>query len=454
MRMKKLLLINPVGHKSGFLLSRSTTVPPLGLAYVAALTPPGWQIKIIDENFDDFVFEDADLVGITAFTSNINRAYEIATIYKDKNIKVILGGIHASMLPDEALQFVDTVVIGEAENTWRRVIQDFENNSLSRKYKGGTVDLTKFNIIPRRDLFNDNYFWQTIQTSRGCPLNCNFCSVSKYLGKQYRQRNTDDILKELQEIKGDYIFFLDDNLIGYGKEAYQHAKELFRGMIKLGLNKRWWMQTSINAAEDEEILQLAAQAGCMFAFIGFESIKTESLTNFKKGVNIKVGADNYKRVVDIFHKYGIGVLGAFIIGSDYETPDYYKQFADFLVESGIDIFQISLLTPIPGTDFIEQLQNEKRLPYTNYPSDWDKYRFSYVVHDVRGVTPELIYTASNYIKKRLYSFPSYQLRLLKSFFNIRKATNWFAIYKLNKGYKKAWKNSHYFSKYPSDFTNT
>lgn len=450
--MKKLLLINPVGRKSGFLSSRDTTFPPLSLAYVASLTPPDWHIKILDENFDDFKFEEADLVGITAFTSNINRAYEIAKIYKGKNIKVIIGGIHASMLPDEALQFADAVVIGEAENIWEKVIEDFENNSLEQKYKGGVVDLTNFNTIPRRDLLHPNYFWETIQTSRGCPLNCNFCSVSRYLGKQFRQRNTEDILKELEEIKNNYVFFVDDNLIGYGKESYNRAKELFRGMIKRKLNKKWCMQTSINATEDEEVIKLAGQAGCVFALIGFESITSNSLINYKKGVNIKVGVENYKKVVDVFHKHGIAVLGAFIIGSDHETPEYYKEFTEFLIKSGIDIFQITFLTPLPGTSFIEQLKSENRLLYTNYPSDWEKYRFSYIVHQLKGPTPELIYTASNYIKRGIYSFPAYQLRLIKSFLNIKKATNFYAIYKVNQGYKKGWEKSHYYSKYPSDFT--
>lgn len=451
-KTKKLLLINPVGRISGFLLNRATTFPPLGLAYVASLTPPDWQIKILDENFDDFKFEEADLVGITAFTSNINRAYEIAKIYKEKNIKVIIGGIHASMLPDEALQFADAVVIGEAENIWEKVIQDFSNNSLLQKYNGGVVDLTKYHVTPRRDLLHPNYFWETIQTSRGCPLNCNFCSVSKYLGKQFRQRKAEEILKELEEIKSDYIFFVDDNLLGYGKDSYKRAKEIFRGMINRKLNKKWCMQTSINAIDDEEVIKLAAQAGCIFALIGFETITTDSLVNFKKGVNIKVGVDNYKTVVDVFHKYGVAVLGAFIIGSDYETPEYYIKFTEFLIKSGIDIFQITLLTPLPGTDFIEQLKQEDRLLYTDYPSDWDKYRFSYIVHQLKGSTPELIYTASNYIKKGIYSSPAYQLRLFKSFLDVKKVTNFYAIYKINQGYKNGWKNSHYYSKYPSDFS--
>jgi len=260
----------------------------------------------------------------------------------------------------------------------------------------------------------------------------------------------DNILKELNTLNGHYITFLDDNLVGYGKDAYQHTKELFRGMIERKLNKKWCMQSSMNIIDDEEIIKLAAEAGCIFVFIGFESIATDSLSNFHKGVNIKVGVRNYKNVTRVFHKYGIGVLGAFIIGADYETSEYYKKMANFFVESGIDIFQISLLTPIPGTNLIEQLKEENRLLFTNYPSDWDKYRFSYIVHKVKGTTPELIYTASNYIKKKIYSFPNYQLRLFKSLLNTRQLDNWFAIYKINEGYKKAWKNSHYYSTYPQE----
>ena len=448
--MKKLLLINPVDRRSGLLLSRFSTFSPLALAYVAAVTPPTWEVKIADENFDAFEFEEADLVGITAFTTNINRAFEIASKYRERKIKVVIGGIHASMVSDEVLQFADAVVVGEVENIWPTLISDFENNRLNSLYVGPKVDLSQFQVLPRRDLLHPDYFWHSIQTSRGCPFNCHFCSVSRYLGSEFRQRNIQDVLGELAQLKGKYLAFVDDNLIGYSHASKARAIELFKGMIAQKLDQKWWMQTSINAADDEQVIELAAQAGCLFAFIGFETISKDTLKGMKKGINIKIGVKNYKKVVDVFHKYGIAVYGAFIIGNDSESPAYYKKLAKFLVHSGIDIIQITLLTPLPGTELMERLQHEGRIIYEDYPQDWAKYRFSYMVHQPQDVTPRAIYIGNNYIKKSIYSFPNYQYRLIKSLVNLRKPTNVYATYKFNKALKKGWQNSHYHKDYPAD----
>lgn len=442
----KLLLINPIGRKSGYLLSRMSTVPPLSLAYVAAATPDDWDVKILDENFETFEFEEADLVGITAFTSNINRAYEIAGEYRDRGIKVIMGGIHASMLPDEVMAFADSIIIGEVEEIWREVLRDFEKGELKTKYIGPRVDLENYKIVPRRDLLNPNYLWQSVQTSRGCPFNCHFCSVSRYLGKTYRHRKAENVLEELESIEAKHIAFVDDNLIGYSPESVKRAKTLFQGMIDRGLKKKWWMQTSINAADDEEVIALAAKSGCMFVFIGFETISLTSLKEMNKGINVRTGVDNYKRVIDTFHKYGIGVFGAFIIGNDFETKEYYQELADYLVRSGIDMFQISILTPLPGTELMEEIVSCDRLIYKDFPKDWDKYRFSYVVYTPKENDLETIYAADNYIKTRLYSFPTYPIRLLKTLFNIRRFKRSYAIYKLNQALKRSWQNAHYYKK--------
>ena len=448
--MRKLLLINPVGRRSGYLLSRFSTFQPLGLAYTAAVTPSHWEVKIADENIEPFEFEEADLVGITAFTSNINRAYEIAGLYKEKGIKVILGGIHGSMLPDEALQYADSVVIGEVEGIWKQVIEDFENNRLMPKYDGPRIDLTRSLITPRRELLSKEYFWNSVQTSRGCPFNCNFCSVSRYLGKDYRQRKAEDVLNELEDIEGKYIAFVDDNLIGNTLENKKRATDLFRGMVDRSFKKKWWMQTSINASEDENVIKLAAEAGCMYVFVGFETLDTGALKSMQKGVNLKVGVENYKKIIGRFHKHGIGVFGAFIIGNDYESFEYYKRLADFIISAGIDIIQISILTPLPGTSLMEQLLIKDRLVYKNFPTDWDKYRFSYVVHQPIGLDEKNIYAGNNYIKNKLYSFPNYQLRLFKSVLCIKNPINIYASFKFNKALKKSWRGSHYYGGYKGE----
>lgn len=430
------------------MLSRISCFPPLGLAYVAAVTPEGWDVKILDENFDTWNHEEADLVGITAFTSNVGRAYEIADAYHAKGTSVVMGGIHASMLPEEALGHVDAVVAGEVEGIWAKVLEDFLAGRMSGLYQGPQVDLETTDILPRRDLLHPGYFWQPVQTSRGCPFDCSFCSVSRYLGRRYRQRTAASVLQELESIQGKHVLFLDDNLIGYSEDARSRALAIFDGMISRKMDKKWWMQASINVADDTLVLKRASRSGCTHVFIGFETTDEGSLEEMHKGINLKTGVSNYAEVVKRLHAARIGVMGAFIIGNAHETDAYYRGLARFIIKAGIDIVQISILTPLPGTALMDKVVAEGRLLYNDFPADWEKFRFSYLTHQPEGLSVESVYTGNNYIKKRIYTFPYYQYRLVRSILSLRRPLGAYLVYKLNQALKQSWLHSHYHGAYP------
>ncbi len=386
---KKLVLINPVNQeRSGFSASHSSRFPPLSLGLVAALTPDGWDVEVIDENFDEFAFIDADLVGITAFTSAANRAYELAAIYREQDIPVVMGGIHASICTEEASQFVDAVVVGEVESVWADVIADTLAGRLKPVYTGswsGLQDLCR----PRRDIYSDKYLFASVQTSRGCPMDCDFCSVSTFNGLRYRRRPTDEVLEELESIPQKLIFFVDDNIIGYGKRSRQAALELFKGMVDRGIEKHWFCQASINVADDEEVLHMAAKSGCRMIFLGIEAEDAESLSDVNKKLNIKRGAsDAYEQIFERIHNAGIAVLGAFIFGMDQDTPDKLFKRAQYMLDSDVDVMQATALTPLPGTRLFAQLEAEDRLLYTNFPGDWDRYDLTEVVYKPKHMTAQ------------------------------------------------------------------
>jgi radical SAM superfamily enzyme YgiQ (UPF0313 family) len=440
---RKLLLINPV-EKGELSLAANIVirVPPTSLGYLATLTPSYWNIKIIDENIESMTFEDVDLVGITAMTSNAPRAYEISEQYRQKGIKTVIGGVHASMLPEEAARFCDSVVIGEAESVWKNLLHDFEGNELKRFYRGERI--SSENIVRvRRDLYKSNrYKLGAVETARGCPMDCEFCSVTTLYGRTYRHRPIKEVLDELGAINSKNILFIDDNILGYGEKAEERAIQLFRKMIERGLNKRWVCQVGIDVVNNSEVLKYAKKAGCLAVFIGLESLNEEVLIDMHKVRNLRVGVRNYKEVVKKIHEHGIGISGAFVFGNDRDKKDVFQRTTEFIMDSKIDGAQLSILTPLPGTRLYARLKQEGRLLYTNYPNDWKHYGFTQAVFKPKHMTPGELEDGVTQIYKHTTSRVTSMKRALNSILFARSLYGGVVAYAYNRGYRSFWMKNY------------
>jgi radical SAM superfamily enzyme YgiQ (UPF0313 family) len=289
----RLLLINPrnplvnITKKNNY-WNKYRVWKPLGLLVLAGVTPPEWDITVVDENVgvpDYSQMPRPDLVGVTAFTSQAPRAYEVAAVFRDRGVPVVMGGIQATRRQKEAARRVDVVVTGEAESVWAQVLKDAARGALRPLYAGGQEGMEK-TPLPRHDLLPTGYKFGAIQTTRGCPLNCSFCSVSAFNGRAYRRRSIEDVVAEFKLIREKHVLVVDDNLIGTRRDHITRAKDLFRAMIKADLGKKWICQATINMADDEELLRLARRAGCVGVFIGFESPTDEGLVEVHKKYNI------------------------------------------------------------------------------------------------------------------------------------------------------------------------
>ena len=436
-KKKKLLLINPVSrYRKGFARDLTSKHPPLALAIIASYTPSHWKIKIIDENYQTFHFRDADLVGITSFTPSAPRAYEIAQQYRQRGIPVVFGGIHASMCPEEALNFVDAVVVGEAESVWPQLIDDFEKGKLQKIYHGSFQEMVNL-PMPRHDLFHPAYVFHSVQTSRGCPMGCDFCTVTVFNGKHYRVRPVNEILDELESFRNDKraVFFVDDNLGGMGEKHQERAMELFRGIIDRGIKINWFSQTSLDIADNEELLRLAADSGCRILLIGIEAETVEALKSANKSLNVKKGVENYQKIFKKINKYGIAVLGTFIFGLETDNIESIRNRASYIINSKVDCVQTSILTPLPGTQLHKRVVAQNRLICKDFPHDWQYFHFADIVfrHPVmraEEMAPELIKAW-----KRIYN----PWRLIISFFrtwrNTRHLTSAVWAYQTNKHYR-------------------
>jgi radical SAM superfamily enzyme YgiQ (UPF0313 family) len=345
-----------------------------GLLVVAGLTPASWDIDLIDENIEDLDFtKNYDLIGVTAFTQQADRAYEIAREFKTRNITTVIGGIHASVLPDEAKKHFDTVVVGEAEPLWSTVLEDFSRNCLKPFYRSNEqVDLS-VSPFPRYDLLAENdYETLWIQTTRGCPHDCEFCAATNIFGKKFRHKSIKQILDEINFVKKNFkhvrIAFADDNLFADRPFARRLLAEL------TPQNIRYHAQSDISIADDEQLLDLIAKSGCAFLLIGFESVIEESLKGIDRADWKFTHAKNYSAAIRKIQSRGIGVQGAFIVGLDNDTKEVFTKLTDFAVENNLFETQVTICTPLPGTRLRSRLEQEGRL----LPTPWSRHNFTQV----------------------------------------------------------------------------
>ena len=407
-------------HVSDSRWNRYRVWKPLGLLAVAALTPPEWDVTIFDENVrvrDYAALPRPDLVGVTAFTSQASRAYEVAAGFRRRGVPIVMGGIHATMRPDEAAARVDVIVTGEAEPIWAEVLGDAARGALRSRYDGAHADM---NTIPpaRHDLLNGDYAFGSIQTTRGCPLNCSFCSVTAFNGYKYRQRPVAEVVREFAAIREKHVLIVDDNLIGTNRDHVLRAKDLFRAMIAADLRKRWIAQVTINMADDDELLTLAARAGCAGVFIGFESPTPAGLREVGKKFNLLNGRD-FAASVRRIQRHKLLVAGSFIMSLDHDEPGIGRQIAAAAMHYGVDVLNALFLTPLPGTRLWDELEEADRIPAGTFPEDWKYYTLTFPVAGYRNFCGRELAREMETCDSAFYSLPRIAQRVWRSIWQRR-----------------------------------
>jgi radical SAM superfamily enzyme YgiQ (UPF0313 family) len=440
----RIALINPIARRCQGYHTIGSKIPQLGLQVLAQLTPEPHSVEIIDEIFGFDVSdrelrrERFDLVGVTSYSSGATRAYEIAEQCRRAGIPTIMGGPHASAMPEEAAKYFDSVAIGECDAIWPQIIADAAAGRLQPRYTGSLADVAVPGVGRARQRLqpiNGTYDVSSIQTSRGCPVGCEYCSVTNFNGAPIRRRSIDDIIEEWNTTPKRFIFVTDDNFFGVGPRHAEWAKELLREIIKRGKKRLWFSQTTINMGEDAEGLQLAYKAGCRGMLVGFETFNLDSLQDYHKGIN-RNNLSRYRQLVDGFHQAGISVFGGFIIGADQDDEETVAETAIQAVKLGIDTIQITNLTPLPGTKMYDRFMAEGRIFATNYPQDWERYTFVETVYHPRKMSAEKLDEVIYELRHAAASTSWVWLRTLRTLWMTRSLTSALFIHGMNTGWKR------------------
>jgi radical SAM superfamily enzyme YgiQ (UPF0313 family) len=401
MRAKKVLFIIPalpevrVTLELPVLHKKLFNLPYLGVMNLAAVTPRDYEVRIVNEHLTHVDFDEAaDLVGITVMTPLAPRAYEISAEFRRRGIPVILGGLHPTVLPEEAKHHCDAVVRGEAEKTWPLVLKDFEQNALKPVYeKQPPFDLAEL-PLPRRELVaGDRNPYDVVQVTRGCIFRCEFCSVHHFHDHTFRTRPVEHVIAELEMLNGRIVFFVDDN-ISADKEW---AKRLFRAMIPL--RKKWVSMASLTIACDDELLRLARASGCLGFFVGLESLDPDNLRDANKEHNQCI---DYRAAIRRMQHFGLGVSAGTVYGFDHDDKTVFARTLAFARENNLCMLQVSPLVPFPGTVVYEKFRREGRA----LDPDWSKYDFYNVTFEPKQMSKEELLKGMEWVRARYYSWPS------------------------------------------------
>ena len=381
----KLLLIQPsVGKIHGEKYVKSWTMEPLALSTLAGMTPDDIDIELIDERIDELpeIYE-ADLVGITIETYTAKRAYTIAKKIRKQGVKVVMGGIHASLMPDEVTKHCDAMLVGGAEGgIWNQVLSDFKNNKLKRKYDANTYfEKTLDHCPPNRKLYaNKGYLpLGLVESGRGCPFTCEFCAITAAHKAQYKSKEIQHIISDIENISQKMLYFADDNFVS----KFSRTKELCDAMIPL--KKKWFSHGTINMASQPDLLKKLQKSGCSNLLIGFESLNEDTLKSM--GKSWAVVKRGYSESLKILKDYGISVYGTFVFGYDEDKPDDIEKTLEFAIEEKLALAAFNHLVPYPGTPLYHRFEKEGRL----IDKEWwlkDGYNFGEVSFQPKNMSPD------------------------------------------------------------------
>jgi radical SAM superfamily enzyme YgiQ (UPF0313 family) len=396
----KLTIVHPcVGRRVGEKYIRSWQMEPLAPAVLAGLTGPGVEITFHDDRMESILYDEpTDLVAISVETYTARRAYQIASEYRKRGVPVVMGGFHATLVPEEVSDYAESILIGEAETLWPKLIEDFRNGRLRRVYRrAGRPSLDGLKLD--RSIFSGKRYLPIglVEAGRGCQFRCEFCAIQSYFKSTQTRRPAQEIVEEVSRLNKKLVFFVDDNITSNIEEA----KEFFRALIPL--NIRWVSQASINVAHDEEFLRLIKASGCQGLLIGFESLNPQNLKRMHKGFNQMKGG--YEVALANLRRHGIRLYVTFILGYDDDSVDTFEETLEFAMKHRFYMVAFNHLTPFPGTPLYRRLEDEGRLTYDKWWLD-PEYRYGMVPFEPRGMSAEEVRLRCIEARARFYSYPS------------------------------------------------